>query len=401
MLRPPVARRWAGQLLLTHNLPSLIIMLRFPFPKALQRMALLCAAAWMPLHPLHAEILNGTGFMGGDVHMVERTPAHPKGIWRTTSLRSLLAGKPQWRVQFDSRAAPSATPNGSLHSVDCLPPDAQRCLLLFKNTKGTLALREYDSVARAYVPQGFSLPFLPMAAIWHDDDNILIATDTGPGSLTLQGQPRILRLWTRGTKPQDARAILAGFPDDRKMEAFFSLSPGGLFHAVSRVRANGTQDIYHVGWANNLVRAPLPPQAEFLGFFQGRGLARLHSAWQTSSKLHGAGSIIAWPLAPLLGPERRMVIENAYVPPQGMRVDHATSARDTLFVVTQKTGSWQVMALRKGAPLWRATRVLDSPEPLRLVAGSDVADVALMERAGQLWLIGAGNTPRLIAARDE
>lgn len=362
---------------------------------------MLVLAAWLlPLFALHAEILSGTGFMGGDVHIVERTARHPKGIWRSTSVRALMSGTAQWKILFDKNNAPANTPQAVLEQVDCLPPDAGRCLLFFKNSKNHLALREYDSATRAFVPQGFSRPFLPVAAIWYDDDHVLIATDTGPGSLTQKGQPRIVRLWKRGTALQDARAILAGFADDREFQAFFSLSPGGLFHALARVRADGTSDLYHIGWAQNLVRAPLPPQAQFLGFFQGRALAQVQSQWQTNSKIHPAGSVIAWPMAQLLGPQRRMVTENAYTPPQGVRVDHVMSARDTLFIVTQKAQGWQLLALRKGAPHWRTTTVLESPEPLRLVAGSDVADLALMTRAGQLWLVGAGHTPRLIPARD-
>ena len=358
------------------------------------------AAGLFPLCALHAQILTGTGFIGGDIHIVERTADRPKGIWRTTSLRSLMSGKPQWQIIFDSRAAPADTPNAMLDRVDCLPPDAKRCLLFFKNSKGAVALREFDSSSRSYVPQGFNRPFSPLAAIWYDDDSLLLATDSGPGSLNHQGQPRIVRLWDRGAAPENGRAILAGFTDDLQMHLFFSLSPGGLFHTVARTRANGSTDLYHIGWAQNLVRASLPAQAEFLGFFQGRGLARLQSAWQTGSKLHPAQSLVAWPMAPLLGAARRMVTENAYTPPQGVKIDHVMSARDTLFVVTQSTGRWRILALRKGAPLWRETSVLESPEPIKLLAGSDVADLALMARGGQLWLIGAGHAPRLIAPRD-
>ena len=347
-----------------------------------------------------AEILSGTGFVGPDVHLVERNAQYPQGRWRSSSLRSLIAGHPEWITLFDSRTAPASTPKAMLEAVDCLPPDALRCLLFFKNAKGQMALREFETASRSYVAQGFSLPFAPLAAIWYDDDHLLIATDTGPATLTNIGQPRILRLWARGTKVEDARAILVGFADDRAMHAFFSLSPGGLFHAIARTRGDGTQELFHLGWAQNLVRAPLPPDAQFLGFFQGRGLARVQNSWLAGQNFHAGGSLVAWPMAPLLGPDRRMTTENAYTPPTGAHIDHVVSARDTLFVVVQKTNGWQLLGLRKGAPAWRVQSLQESATPVRLVAGSDMADLALLERDGQLWLIGAGKAPRLVPLDD-
>lgn len=324
------------------------------------------------------------------------------GQLSTASLRSLIAGSPQWRAAAVVPADPSL-PRGrsALASVDCLPPDYQRCLLLFEATQGRQLLREVDLQTGA-APDRFALGPLPIAASWYDADRLLIATDVGAGSLGAAGTPRLVKLWQRGEPVTDARTVLAAEPASRAVAPAISVSPGGLFHIVRQWDGFANESVYHLGWEQNLVRAQLPDGARFLGFFQGRGLAVIAHPWRLDTGVLPAGSLIAYPMAPLMGPQRLMRIELALTPQPGETVRDVRAGRDTLFVHLQRSDGARLVALRKGAPAWRAEPLLRSGagEAMRLIAASDLADMALVQVGATLQLVGRGRT-RVVERLDQ
>ncbi len=329
-------------------------------------------------------------FQGADYAELRVDADNPRGLWRKTSLRSLFAGKPQWQTLLDGAAQTDAP--GTLVAADCLPPDYRQCLLFFRTAGGQTALREYDAQARAFVAGGFSAGPAPLHAAWYDENTLLIATDTGAGSLTSQHVPRLVRLWPRGTTIHDARTVFAGNLDDQLVRPLMSLTPGGLFHAVERIDAAGRRALFHLAWAQNLVRADLPDDARFLSFFQGRAMVALNTAWRRDGALLPAGSLIAYPMAPLLGPQRRQNVELAYTPPAGETVIDAMTARDTLFVTLRKGAQQRMIGLRKGAPDWRAqtVHVARPKTEITLQSGSDLGDVVLASVGDELMIAGSG-----------
>ncbi len=315
---------------------------------------------------------------------------------RSSDLTPLLRGKPDWSVTADITALGKAE-NKAWHLVDadCLPPTFERCLLfLAESGRPGIALREYDARARRFVPNGFGLPPGPTQAIWYDDSRILVAANTGPGSLTSAGVPRLLKLWTRGQPIHEATTILAAPLDTRGIRPFFSLSGGGLFHAAEITAANGGFELYHFGWGQNFRRSQLPVDARLLDFFQGRAVAVLgEGGWMTPGGRHPPGSLVAYPMAPLLGPASQTLPELAYTPPAGFRIIAAKAGRDTLYIHLRGASEDRLVSLRKGAPSWPAANIaVPSTVTLELVAASELADVALVVRGGEFHIVGRGRT---------
>ncbi len=315
-------------------------------------------------------------------------------LLRRTDLTPLLRGKPNWSVTADIAALGKAE-NKTWHLVDadCLPPNFERCLLFLSEAgKPGVALREYDARARSFVANGFVLPPGPTQAIWYDDSRILIAANTGPGSMTNGGVPRLLKLWTRGQPAYAATTILAAPFDARGIRPFFSLSGGGLFHAAEVTTANGDFELYHFGWAQNFRRSQLPADARLLDFFQGRAVAVLGDAgWASPAGRFPPGSLVAYPMAPLLGPASQTLPELAYTPPAGFRVVGAKAGRDTLYVHLRGASGDRIVSMRKGAPNWPVANVsLPSGGALDLVAASELADVALVVSGSQFHIVGRG-----------
>lgn len=331
---------------------------------------------------------------------------NPRGIWRRSPLRSFLSGRPEWETLLDLDALSIAESQPWVwRGADCLAPYFDRCLIrLARQGREATSVREYDPTARRFVHGGFHLPEARSTATWYDDDTLLVGTDFGPGSLTDARRPRLVKIWPRGTPLEDARTVFAGEPADLGMKPSMSVSSGGLFHAVTRAKNEAAREFYHLGWEQNLVRSALPDDAEALAFFQGRLVAKLGNAWRYNGVIYPAGSLVAYPMAPLLGRARRTAVELAYAPPKGSAVRDAMAARDVLYITVSNGAATKLISLRKGAPSWETREITlgsnASGRTIDLVTASDISDIALIRCSGlllpdEIILVGRGRPKRV------
>lgn len=319
-------------------------------------------------------------------------------LLRRSNLTPLLRGRADWAVVADIAALGRVEKRDwRLTRADCLPPVYRRCLMFLAEAGKTgVALREYDTADRRFVDKGFALPPGPTQAVWYDDNRIMIAANTGPGTLSAKGNPRLLKLWTRGDPIYAATTILAAPLDAVDIRPLFSLSGGGLFQAAEITTANGTRELYHFGWAQNFRRPLLPAKADFLDFFQGRAVVALRENWFLSGSQIAAGSLVAYPMAPLLGPAGRTLPEKAYLPPAGFSIVDARAGRDTLYVLLRGATADRLVSIRKGAPDWPASDIIVPGDgPMMLVAASDLADIALIARGQHLYVVGHGRARQI------
>lgn len=361
----------------------------------------LCAALLMASSATLPAAADVSARFEGDALAIYRENAGGR-LLRRSDLTPLLRGRPAWKVVVDVAALGRAeNKDWHLDHSECQPPAFDRCLLFLKEAgKPGVTLREFDARAGRLIDGGFALPSGPTQAVWYDDTRILIAGNTAPASLTADGVPRLVKLWTRGTPVFDAVTILAAPLDVTALKPVFSLSGGGLFHAAELTTASGDREIYHFGWAQNFRRAQLPGKSRVLDFFQGRAVAMIEEDWPVAGRRYPAGSIVAYPLAPLLGQTSQTIAEQAFVPPEGYGVVTAKSGRDSLYILLRGARSDRLVSVRKGAPTWPAMDVaVPGSGPMTLVAASNLADVALVTRGegdtAQFYIAGRGRA-RLI-----
>ena len=127
--------------------------------------------------------------------------AHPRGLWRRTSLAEYRKAAPAWELVLDLDALGTAENKSWVwHGSQCLPPKYERCLVnLSPGGSDAHVTREFDVVKKAFVAGGFALPEAKSQVGWKDFDTLYVATDFGPGTLTDSGYPRIVKEWKRGT----------------------------------------------------------------------------------------------------------------------------------------------------------------------------------------------------------
>jgi prolyl oligopeptidase len=139
--------------------------------------------------------------MGGKLYNFWRDKAHPRGVWRRTSLAEYRKAAPAWEVLLDIDALNKAEgKRWVFKGVECLKPKYERCLVSLSPDGGdAVAVREFSIPQKAFVKHGFVLPVAKSEVSWIDEDTIYVGTDFGPGSMTESSYPRIAKAWKRGT----------------------------------------------------------------------------------------------------------------------------------------------------------------------------------------------------------
>ncbi|MGJ7574959.1 prolyl oligopeptidase family serine peptidase [Variovorax sp. RB2P76] len=165
-----------------------------------------------------------------------RDKAHPKGLWRRTTLEEYRKPQPAWETVLDLDALAAADQeNWVWHGADCLDPDYKRCLIsLSRGGADADVVREFDLETSQFVEGGFTLPEAKNHVGWKDIDHLYVATDFGPGSMTSSSYPRIVKEWRRGTPLESAVTVYEGLHEDMSVGAYRDNTPGFERDYVSR-----------------------------------------------------------------------------------------------------------------------------------------------------------------------
>jgi prolyl oligopeptidase len=223
-----------------------------------------------------------------------RDAAHPRGLWRRTTLESYRTPEPEWDVLVDVDAlAEAEDENWVWGSASVLRPSFDRALVhLSRGGADAAVVREFDLVERAFVDGGFTLPEAKSDVGWIDRDHVFVATDFGPGSLTTSGYPRVAKRWARGTPLDEAVTVYEAKPDDVAVYAGHDPTEGFERDFVGRATDFFTSEEYLLGDDDSLARVEVPDDAstsvqrEWL-------LVRPRTPWTVEGVEHPGGSLLA------------------------------------------------------------------------------------------------------------
>lgn len=219
--------------------------------------------------------------------------AHPRGIWRRTTLAEYRNTQPHWELLLDVDALNKAQNSHAVFKgAECLEPAFKRCLISFSPDGGdAVAVREFDVPSRSFVEGGFALPAAKSTVGWIDENHLYVSTDFGPGSLTDSGYPRIVKRWTRGTPLSAATTVFEAGTKDLSASANHDPTPGyerdiasvyrDFFHTDSYLLENGKR-----------IHIDVPGDALPSTFRQWL-LVQLRTAWTTGGKTYPPGALLA------------------------------------------------------------------------------------------------------------
>lgn len=153
---------------------------------------------------------------------------HPRGLWRRTSLESYRTDAPAWELLLDIDALGAAEGVEWVFS-DASPchPDFTRALVSLSPDGGdAVVIREFDITTKAFIKNGFHVPYAKTDADWIDANTIFVSTDFGDDSLTTSGYPRQVRRLTRGETLTDAEIIHTVPKNHMVVRAVHDYTPG-------------------------------------------------------------------------------------------------------------------------------------------------------------------------------
>jgi len=292
-----------------------------------------------PIHEKLLEIYNSADriptpdLRGPWVYNFWQDASHVRGLWRRTFLDEYVKGTPAWDTVLDLDALAEADhENWVWKGATCLWPDDRLCLVgLSRGGADATVYRELDTTTKSFVKGGFSLPEAKTFLAWRDENAVWVGTDFGEGSLTNSGYPRIVKLWSRGTRLEDATTVLEATPDDVGASGSSDHTPEGRYDLVSVVPEffRGTT---YLRLGGRLVKIGIPEDAEIHGFFKDHTLITLRSDWNTGAETYRQGALLAIGLDGFLEGSRRFDV--LFEPSERVTLDALSSTRNRLLYTT-------------------------------------------------------------------
>ncbi|MCB9681672.1 MAG: S9 family peptidase [Alphaproteobacteria bacterium] len=317
--------------------------------------------------------------MGGSYYNFWRDADHPRGVWRRTTLDSYRTDAPVWDVVFDLDAIAEAEgENWVWKGVDCLRPGFTRCLVsLSRGGADATVVREYDLAARAWVPDGFTLPEAKSDVGWIDQDTLFVGTELGEGSLTSSGYPRQVRRWTRGTPIADAPVVFEGEVEDVASTAWHDPTPGFERDVYLRAPTFFTNQVW-VDTRKGRVAIDKPDSAT-ARFYREWVFFTPREDWTVGGATYAAGSLLVARLDRWLKGKRDL--EVLFAPDAHTSLDGWTATRHHVLLTTLRDVKSEVVVATPGKKGW-TTAPLPGVPALGTVTVSAVDD----ETSDAYWM---------------
>ncbi len=336
---------------------------------------------------------------------------HPRGLWRRTTLAQYRQAEPAWETVLDLDALGAAEgENWVWGGAVGLPPAHDRVLMsLSRGGADATVVREFDTVAKAFVAGGFALPEAKSEVDWIDADTIYVGTDVGPGSLTNSGYPRTIRRWARGTPLDTATTVFEVAADDMTARASVDATPGHertLF--VRAIDFYRRRRFLLEGAALRPIDVPDDAMIEFwnsAGAPDATLLIELRSDWTLGAQVFPGGALLATDADAFLAGERRFDV--LFAPTATRALAGHTTTREHVVVnvlddVASRLEEWH------RTPQGFVRREIEAPFPGTLAAASlhdptraddPLADHYLLDYSDfltpdALWLARAGSDGR-------
>lgn len=274
-----------------------------------------------------------------------------RGLWRRTTMAEFKKVEPQWETVLDLDALAKAEgENWVWKGSTCRFPKYERCLLnLSRGGADAVVVREFDTAAKSFVKDGFTMKEAKGGASWSGDDSVFVQTDFGVGSLTQSGYARVVKEWKRGTPIESAKVVYEGIDADISVSGFQVEQKGYVARQFVRRGVTFFATELYLREGDKLTKLEVPTDANAS---YGRNMlwVRLKSAWTTGGKTWPAGALIAMDFARFIKGERdfqvffepneRKSLAGWVMTKNALIVNELDNVRNRLYEWRQEKGAW-------------------------------------------------------------
>lgn len=256
---------------------------------------------------------------------------NPRGVWRRTTLDEYKKAEPRWETMLDIDALGKAeSVNWVWKGSTCVYPTYDRCLIsLSRGGADAVEIREFDIASKSFVKDGFFVKEAKGSASWIDRDQLYVATDFGPNTMTKSGYPRQTKLWKRGEPLAAAKLVFEGKEADVSVSANAITQKGfPTVHMVRRGVTFFTAEQFFLE-DGNLVKIDIPEDAN-AGVFRDWMSVTLRKPWEINGKTYAAGTLLAIPLKDFRAGKRDFRV--LFQPSERTSLAGASATRNYLFI---------------------------------------------------------------------
>ncbi|MCL9760019.1 prolyl oligopeptidase family protein [Frankia sp. AiPa1] len=289
-----------------------------------------------------------------------RDAAHPRGLWRRTTLPLYRAATPDWEIVLDVDALAAAEDeNWVWHGAQVLRPGHRRALVrLSRGGADAAVVREFDLVEKSFVDGGFALPEAKSSVGWIDLDRIYVGTDVGGSSLTTSGYPRLVQEWRRGTALSEAVTVFEGKPEDVSVGAYHDPTEGHEHDVIVR-SIDFYRDERYLRTPSGLVRIDVPEDAHS-SIHRTWLLVTTRSSWTVGGRDFPAGALLAADLDAFLAGHREF--EVLFEPNEHTSLEYHIWTRHHLILGTLQDVRTKLTLLTPTPAGWTRTALTDLPD---------------------------------------
>ncbi len=160
--------------------------------------------------------IGGIARRGAHLFTYRTTPDNPRGLWLRIPSEVPPTHDAPWETVFDLDAhCRGAGEDWHWRGAPTLWSDPTRVLIcLSLGGSDRRAFREFDTIAKHFVPGGFDIPAERGDAAWRDADTLIWNTAEGPGAATASGWSRLCKRLSRGQALADAPILFEGDATD-------------------------------------------------------------------------------------------------------------------------------------------------------------------------------------------
>jgi prolyl oligopeptidase len=290
--------------------------------------------------------------------------AHPKGIWRRTTIADYANPAPHWEILLDlDKLAGDEHENWVWKGADCAP-SLKHCLINLSRGGGdAVVVREFDLGSKSFLKDGFTLAEAKSSITYLDEDTVLFGTDFGTGTMTTSGYPNVVKLWKRGTAMADAKTVYAGKLGDVASSGVVFREPSGTVALVQRAVSFFEAEYYLLQPDGTTLKLPLPLGADLKGAMQGNLIFTLRDDWTPpgATEAFKKGSLIAFSVNDFAKTKALPALAQLYTPDARSSIDEVATGRDAVYASIYDNVVGAVHAFRPGADgKWSGTK-LDLP----------------------------------------
>jgi prolyl oligopeptidase len=271
---------------------------------------------------------------------------HPKGVWRRAGIADYRQAAPAWETLLDlDQLSAEEHENWVWKGAECAP-SLQRCLISLSRGGGdAVVVREFDPLAKAFVPDGFQLTEAKSAITYLDENTVLFGTDFGPGSMTTSGYPRIVKQWKRGEPMASARTIYEGKLSDVAAAGVVFRRAAGTIALVERDVSFFSAEFHALAPDGTTRQLPLPLGADLKGAQGGDLIFTLRDDWTPPGGSPIAkGSLIAYRVHEAGKASDGNPVTVLVTPDASSAIDEVAAGRDAVYasIYHDVTGSVHV-----------------------------------------------------------